>query len=702
MSLIENKRVLVVEDTTIAATYLARELTTLGAQVVGLARSEEQAIAMTDEFSPELILMDIHLADGGNGIEAVRQINQKHTLPIVYTTSFSDDTTLEQALETSPYGYIVKPFDTKTIKASCETALKRFEIEQKLSHVNDVGVMLNNQFDGSDTKGDRGRVEKRHHLSSIILDQLSEGVAIVDKHFRINDANRSLGKLFCQEPAQLLGKLITDFGVLPSHFEACLKMSEQNKVYRHKIALRNQDNDLFPAFITMSCLQRDSEEQQFVLTVSDISDLARAEKKLEALAFRDPLTNVGNRNYMKLLLEEAHFADFIQSLVFIDLDGFKQINDRYGHEIGDTLLIACAKRLKSELRETDSLIRHGGDEFVILIQESSDVHQLTERILESMSKPYICQGITLTVTASIGIADLNDNDTPEELLKRADIAMYEAKKQGKNQTVKYSESQETAIEYRLLIEQRLFRAIKNHEFFALYQPLVDAQGEIVALEALCRWHGKDVKDVAPETFISVAEETGLITPLGLKMLREVCIACSLLEANNLAHIKIHINVSPSQLSSPSLIEQFVTFFEDYNIEPSCIVIEISERSIVSSTTIRLINTLRQYGFAVALDDFGHGLVALSELTDNEATMIKFDNSWLAKSENPQMQVLVESLVTMNKKLGKQVVFEGIETFEHDEFARKMGADLLQGYFHDRPRALTEIIKRISPDYKQHA
>ncbi len=697
MSLLENKRVLVVEDTTIAATYLARELTNLGAQVAGLARSEEQAVAMTEELLPELILMDIHLADGGSGIEAVRQINEKHNLPVVYTTSFSDDTTLEEALETSPYGYIVKPFDAKTIKVSCETALKRFEIEQKLSLTHGLETPLNRHNDEGDTHHLASRLEKRHNLSSIILEQLSEGVAIIDKHYRISDANRSLGKLLCQEPENLPGQAMTDFGITAHHFETCIEMAGMNKVYRHKIALRNDENGLFPAFITMSCLQRGGEERQFVLTVSDISDLSRAERKLEALAFRDPLTNVGNRNYMKLLLDEVRFSGFIQSLVFIDLDGFKQINDRYGHEIGDALLIACAKRLKSELRETDTLIRHGGDEFVVLVQESKDVLQLTERMLATLAKPYICQGITLSVTASIGIADLSGNDTPEELLKRADIAMYEAKKQGKNQTVQYSENQETAIEYRLLVEQSLITAIKQHEFYAIFQPIVNRTGDIVALEALCRWRGNDMKNIEPETFIPVAEETGMITPLGLKMLREVCIARSMLEANGLDHIKIHLNVSLAQLNSPALVKQFVTYFEDFNVEPSKIVVEISERAIANTTAKRIIDSLVNYGFSVALDDFGHGLVALTELTDNAASMIKFDGTWLAKLDDPQMTMLVETLVTLNKRLGKQVLFEGIENPRQAVFADEMDADLYQGFLFGRPKGLTEIIKRIAGD-----
>lgn len=697
MSLLENKRVLVVEDTTIAATYLARELTNLGAQVAGLARSEEQAVAMTDELKPDLILMDIHLADGGSGIEAVRQINEKHNLPVIYSTSFSDDTTLDEALETSPYGYMVKPFDTKTIKVSCETALKRFEIEQKLSLTHGLETPLNRHSDEGEDNPLSSRPEKRHNLSSIILEQLSEGVAIIDKHYRINDANRSLGKLLCQDPEHLPGQSMTDFGIMAHHFESCMEMAALNRVYRHKIALRNDDNGLFPAFITMSCLQRGGEERQFVLTVSDISDLSRAERKLEALAFRDPLTNVGNRNYMKLLLDEVRFSGFIQSLIFIDLDGFKQINDRYGHEIGDALLIACAKRLKSELRETDTLIRHGGDEFVVLVQESKDVLQLTERMRAALAKPYVCQGITMSVTASIGIADFTNDDTPEELLKRADIAMYEAKKQGKNQAVQYSEDQETTIEYRLLVEQSLITAIKQHEFYAIFQPMVNRSGEIVALEALCRWRGKDVSNIEPHTFIPVAEETGMITPLGLKMLREVCIARSMLEANGLDHIKIHMNVSLAQLNSPALVKQFVTYFEDFNVDPSKIVIEISERAIANTAAKRIIDALVNYGFSVALDDFGRGLVALTELTDNAASMIKFDSTWLAKLDDPQMKMLVETLVTLNKRLGKLVVFEGIESPRQAAFADEMNADLYQGFLFGRPKGLTEIIKRIAGD-----
>ena len=698
MSLLENKRVLVVEDTTIAATYLARELTHMGAEVVGLARSESQAVEMAEELKPELILMDIHLADGGSGIEAARIIASKIVTPLIYTTSFSDDTTLSQALETSPYGYIVKPFDTKTLKVSCETALKRFELEQKIVF-NTVLPEIQRESAAPVSRGEvlPNETEKKHRLSDVIFDQLSEGVAIIDDTFIVTEANRSLATLLTGDVSTLKGQDITRYGFNSELFSRCDELAQSDRVYRHKLSLRNGTEAMFPAFITLSCLDVGTGRQQYILTVSDISDLSRAERKLEELAFRDPLTGTGNRNYMKLLLDEVKFSRCIQSLIFIDLDGFKQINDRYGHDIGDALLVTCAQRLQSELRNTDTLIRHGGDEFVVLVQDNADILTLTQKMLVSLAKPYHCHSVPLSVTASIGVADFDMQDSTEDLLKHADIAMYEAKKQGKNQTVVYSSDHETAIEYRLLVEESLLAAIKNQDLYASFQPIVDGEGNVVALEALCRWRGKDVKDMQPDTFIPVAEETGLINPLGLKMLREVCIASGMLEAQDLSHIRIHINVSLLQLSSTALVDQFVTYFADFNVSPSSVVIEISERAIVDAGAKRIIRALEDYGFTVALDDFGHGLVALSELTDNRASVIKFDGTWLARLEDEPMRLLAASLVDLNKRLGKSVIFEGIESPAQAAFAREVGADLFQGFLYARPKSLTEILRMLAPE-----
>ena len=781
MSLLENKRVLIVEDTTIAATYLARELSALNAQVVGLARSKEQALEMAEKTSPELILMDIHLADGSNGIEAARSITQNRAVPVVFTTSYSDDSTLQDALSVSPYGYVVKPFDVKTIKVTCETALKRFALEEQArtsekrfkvaAEAAKMGVMeldgsgrsftftgaksLQHQFGAStsidldtflalfddndkqdvidsiaqgkslhktlcidpdnDTWLDivfseidvdneqvnigavidvteRQRQSKKLRLSSIIFDQLAEGVAVLAEDFTVLDCNRALADLIGVSSDSLVGKSLFDFGIDPL---SIARNRGKKKMLRDKIHLHDARGDEFPALLTVTELTQNTESEKFVATISDITELTRAEKQLESLAFTDALTGAGNRNYLKLALNDSIFSDNIQALIFIDLDGFKAINDTHGHDVGDEVLCECAMRLKHSIRENDTLIRHGGDEFVVLVQQSDDLNKLSQRLLNAFDEAVIVSDLTLTVGASIGVAEGIDGKDADELLKHADIAMYEAKRKGKGQVVFYTAEQSESIEYRLYVEQGLLDAIINHELYAAYQPIVDSSGNIVALEALCRWKSQEIGDIHPDSFIPIAEETGLINELGLKMLREVCIASSLLKEEGLGHVKVHVNVSILQLNSTELVKQFMSFLDEFSISADDIVLEVTESAMHDIGTRRILRELSAAGFTIAIDDFGSGYASVSELTEPYTHIVKMDKSLLpAENSGETKRVIIDTLIQMCSRLGKSVLLEGIETEAHANFARQAGCDLMQGFLFSRPKTINELLPEI--------
>lgn len=778
MSLLENKRVLVVEDTTIAATYLARELAALDAQVVGLARSEEQALELAEKFSPELILMDIHLAEGSNGIEAAHAIGRIQRVPVIFTTAYSDDATLASALEASPYGYMVKPFNAKTLKVTCETALQRFALEQRAqdsekrfklaAEAAQLGVMemkgdgrgfiftgaksLLHRFGSStsidlnrfydlfkpeerqevaacieqnkslhkticiDSQNDiwvdilfsdinvaesqvhigavidvteRQRQSKKLRLSSIILDQLAEGVAVLTRDFTIIDCNRALVDLMVGKAGQLIGKSLVDFGI-DSHSIAMTK--NKSIMLREKINLFNARGEQFPALLTVTELTASCDEEKYIATVSDISELTRAEKQLESLAFTDSLTGAGNRNYLKLALNDRVFSDNIQALIFIDLDGFKAINDTHGHDVGDEVLCECAMRLKHTIRENDTLIRHGGDEFVILVQQSDDLQALSERLLAVFDDAIVVNDLLLPVGVSLGVAEAEDGKTANELLKHADIAMYEAKRQGKGQVVFYTSQQDAAIQYRLYVEQGLLDAIVNHELYAVYQPIVDSTGTIVALEALCRWQSQEVGDIHPDSFIPIAEETGLINELGLKMLREVCIASALLKEAGLGHIRVHVNVSILQLNSSELVKQFMTFLDEFSVNADDIVLEVTESAMHDIGTRRILRELYTAGFTIAIDDFGSGYASVSELSEPYTHIVKLDKSLLPGDNGHETKrIIIDTLIQMCNRLGKSVLLEGIETEEQAMFARQAGCDMMQGFLYSRPMTINELL-----------
>ncbi len=780
MSLLKNKRILIVEDTTIAATFLARELATLEVQVVGLARTDKEALELTAKYTPDLILMDIHLAGGASGIDAARQINRRFGVPVIYTTSYADDETLALALNTSPYGYLIKPFNIKTLKVTCETALRRVELEQQgqdteksfqnTAQALELGVeeltnegesfefvdasSLQNRFGCSTTipreaflnlfdtdqqqtietqlqstsslrrtlcidvehdiwadimlndiqPGVEGyyvgsvvdvtaRKRPRHKLglASLMLKELAEGTAILSEDFTIMRINAQLPRLLKINSDTLVGKSLFDLGINNILMSACTSELKQG-VAREKIVLLDGNGDEFPALLTLSALESERNEGGYVMTLSDITELNQAEKKLEALAFTDTLTGTGNRNYMKLLLNDRVYQDAIDALVFIDLDGFKAINDTYGHDIGDEVLCECANRLHEIIREADTLIRHGGDEFVVLVQQSEDLQTFGERLLEAFEDPIKVQDLDLSVGASIGIAESRLPSDANELLKRADIAMYEAKKQGKNRVVFYSDSHNDAIEYRLFVEQGLLEAITNHELYATYQPIVNTGGEIVALEALCRWRNQDLGDIHPASFIPIAEETGLINELGLKMLREVCIARNLLKEAGLGHIRVHLNVSILQLNSNALVSKFVAFLNEFDVRAQDIVLEVTESAMHDIGTRRILRQLAASGFTIAVDDFGSGYASVAELTEAYTHIVKLDKSLMPGKYGPESKrVVVDSLIQLCSKLGKSVLLEGIENAEQADFARHAGCDLMQGFFYHEPLTISALI-----------
>ncbi len=791
MMLIQDRRVLIVEDNSAAtATYLARELPRLGADVVGVASSEEQAFALIEKTYPELILMGVHLADGTDGLAVAEKIAARFTIPIIFTSPAPDDQTVDRAISASPFGYLVKPFDKKTIKSTCETVLNRYALEQKIvnsekrfkvaaeatqfgvAELDEKGKIFS--FDGAQSLQnrlgagtrlarkdffalfpeherkdiletlekrsslrktivledavsgrkyldvvfsevdlqnedvvigavidvtDKQRQIKQLKLSNIILDQLVEGVALLDDKFNIVNCNKAFNTLLSNDIESLIGKDILQFGLDASDLQSVLTTSQN---VRRKLILLTTEGVEFPAFITFTRLARQHENICYMATFSDISALTKAEKKLESLVFTDQLTNAGNRNYLKLILNDVAYAHTIRALVFIDLDGFKSVNENYGHNVGDELLSQCAIRIRSIIRNEDTFIRNGADEFVVLVQEEGDLTQLANRLLEIFTAPIDVNDTELKISASVGIAEMDKAHKPEMLLKHADIAMHEAKRKGKNQIVFFSDRLNDAVEYRLYVEQGLFDAIESKALYASFQPIVDNEYKVVALEALCRWRSQDVGDIHPDSFIPIAEETGLIYELGLKMLKEVCIACVTLQDAGLGHIKVHVNVSILQLNSKLLVDQFLEYLKDFDVKPASLVLEVTESAMHDVGTRQVLRNLAKSGFSIALDDFGSGYASVSELAEAYTSIIKLDKS-LAPGEDKsnQTNIIAESVITLCQKLGKAILLEGIESQQQAEFARQAGCHFMQGYYFSEPLTLTEVISFIEQNEIRH-
>ncbi|HEY9064436.1 MAG TPA: EAL domain-containing protein [Burkholderiaceae bacterium] len=427
-----------------------------------------------------------------------------------------------------------------------------------------------------------------------------------------------------------------------------------------------------------------------------------ATQQVEYLAFHDRLTGLPNRSRFSGVLErglkEAKRYQRELGVFFIDLDRFKDINDTLGHEAGDKLLQEVAARLVSCLRESDCVARLGGDEFVVMLPGSTDRESLTavaQKILAAIARPFPIHGQNFRVTASVGISVFPADGVDEPtLMKHADIAMYQAKEDGKNNFAFYrAEMNRHSIE-RLALASHLRHALEVQEFELHYQPKIDCRsGRLTGLEALLRWKHPDLGNVSPAKFIPVAEETGLIVPLGLWVLETACRQHVAWLAQGMAAPAMAVNLSARQFSHPRLLEDVRDVLTRTGMEPGQLELEITEsmlmRDVQQATAV--LHAFKAMGIRVSVDDFGTGYSSLSTLKRFPVDCIKVDRSFIRDvAHNDEDRAITNAIIAMGKTLGLAVVAEGVERAEQVEFLREHGCDQLQGFFFSRPRAAAEI------------
>jgi len=400
----------------------------------------------------------------------------------------------------------------------------------------------------------------------------------------------------------------------------------------------------------------------------------------------DPLTNLGNK---KLLLKEIE--DLINNnqtfcIVFLDLDNFKEINDFYGHNIGDKLIVQVSKILKTFIYKNEILTRIGGDEFILILQECSSLENRINNLLNILDKTWYINNQELVTSASIGISIYpNDATSSEELLKNADIAMYEAKQKGKNKFVIFNNDLKNKIDNIFNLKNRLKKAIQNNEFELYYQPKIAKNGNIIGCEALIRWNS-DEGIIYPTTFIPIAEKTNLIYDIGLWVIKEAFSQIKEWENNKyLKDISIAFNISVAQLKYENFLNDLQLLIAQINPNISKLEIEITESVFIDNTkTIYLIELLRALGFKINLDDFGTGYSSLSVLKEFKIDRLKIDKSFVDEVETQKGQIYIKTIIDMAKNLNITTIAEGIETKKQFEIIKELGADIYQGYYFAKP------------------
>jgi len=424
------------------------------------------------------------------------------------------------------------------------------------------------------------------------------------------------------------------------------------------------------------------------------------EKDLENLAYYDVLTNLPNRSLLierlKQAISLAKRNQSIFSVLFVDLDRFKKINDSLGHALGDKFLQEVAGRLIALLRDSDTIARNGGDEFVILIENMNDVREafiVAEKIIQSMRENFIIEGHEVHIGASIGISLYPiDADEALELLKMSDTAMYCAKESGTNHFEFYSSTMSSQIQDRLVMETALRSGLANDEFYLVYQPQVDANTkQTTGLEALLRWKSKTLGQVSPGQFISVLEETGLIYEVGEWIILQVI---DFVKSGQSHNVKVSINLSALQCGVSRFSETVKGYIQEAGIDPALIEFEITESILINdfSKTERFLKNISQLGCTIALDDFGTGYTSFGYLTKLPIDIIKIDRSLISNIDQQQnLQDIVRAIVTMSQSLGIENIFEGVETEEELTMVRELNGHIIQGYLFSQPLEVPKLL-----------
>ena len=793
-------KILIVEDERIIALDLTQRLKALGYEVVASVPSGEKALASHRSHAPDIVLMDIHLEGQMDGTEAARAIREQDGTPVVFLTAYAEDDTIERALQSNPYGYLVKPVDTKELHATLQTALSRRESERALAEserrlqlavdVAELGIWewevgkdrftadtrfgsilgqdpeaLNENIDvfldrlyvqdkeearvllqkavaeGCPVDGcfryqggggmtrwldvharihqvnsnnhivgvikdvtDQRNIQIQLRQSAAVFETISEGLFTLDGQGMLLSANPAFLELTGYKLEEVLGRDPDEFLHARRHSDQFYQVltAEKRGRWQGEIWCRRKGGEVFPVWETLSVVYDGSGGvANYVGAVTDITPLRRAEERINHLAYHDPLTGLPNRilfsDRLSHAIELASRDKTIFALLFLDLDGFKSINDTLGHSSGDLLLQTVASQIKSVVRSSDTVARVGGDEFVVLVTDLSRpelANLLADKLLATLSQPMELAGQRVSISTSIGIAIYpSDGGEQQELMAAADTAMYEAKSQGKNRACFYTQELAALAAERRVMVQGLKQAVANDEFILHYQPQFRTRDKsLVGIEALIRWNHPSRGLIGPGVFIPVAEEEGLIEQIGNWALQKACAQMSAWVAGGGRPIRLSVNVSVRQMRNGGIVDALQRTLSETGLAPELVEIEITESTLqVLEDSRVLLGRIRAMGVKVGIDDFGTGYSSLSVIKHLPIDHLKIDRSFIKDLPDDSHDAgIVDAIINMAKVLDIELTAEGVETEAQFQFLKQAQCDEVQGFLLGRPMPWEEV------------
>lgn len=549
--------------------------------------------------------------------------------------------------------------------------------------------------------------EESLRLFGRIFENSGEGILVTDAQEKIVAVNQAFSNITGFTADDVLGetpRILRSGRHDKQFYEDMWQALKERGHWQGELWDRNKDGAIFPKWANLSTVKNEQGViTHYISTFSDISERVAAEERIRQLAFYDTLTGLPNRSTLYNLVEQALIIANRQNksgaLMFIDLDRFKYVNDTLGHGAGDELIQRVATRFRTCLRASDVVARLGGDEFVVAlidIAKPSDVALVAKKILAIFASSFLIDGHEISISASIGISVYpTDGTTVEDLLKHADIAMYRAKEQGRSNFLFYSDDMNVRSLEKLELESSLRRALDRKELLLYYQPQADIHtGKIIGAEVLLRWEHPDLGTISPVHFIPLAEETGLIVPIGKWVIDQAVAQNKAWEKAGVPVVKLAVNLSAQQFRLP-LVDEVSATLTLHGLAHELLELEITESMVMNNVerVIEMLTDLAKLGMQISLDDFGTGYSSLSYLKRFPIDKLKVDQSFVRGIPSDADDIsITRAIIAMGKSLGLKVIAEGVETSQQLEFLRKEGCDEIQGYLFSRPLAADEFVQ----------
>ncbi|MCF7203825.1 two-component system response regulator [Pseudomonas oligotrophica] len=647
-------------------------------QVHGV-NSGEAALKALLELDVELVLLDVQMP-GMDGFEVARLMRANpHTryTPIIFVSAIAH--TRESVLRgyaTGAVDFVLKPFDPQVLKHKINTLLAHEHNRRDLQ-------LLSQQLDSA------------RAFNASVLDNAAEGILVVGEDGIISFANPAIAQMLGSRVEALQGtRLLVHLAAprmeMPWRESDFYQHWRAGSTYRlHEAQLYTADGGQLP--VALSCSPLPRQQRSMVVIALDMSVVRNLHLQLETQAVTDSLTGLLNRRGFHQALESALARvdrnGKRMAVLYIDLDGFKRINDSLGHDAGDEILCRVAGMLEACMRPYDIIARMGGDEFTALLDSldhPEDAARVAEKLIDLISVRHTVEGTEVTLGASIGIAHFPDcGQSVDELLRSADMAMYEAKRAGRRQYRFFSSEMNGRAHARLTMEENLRNAIERNDFELVYQPqIMLADGRLRGFEALLRWPRGESGTISPGVFIPLLEETRLIERVGEWVLREGLNQRREWQPVFDDELVLSLNVSPVQFARAGLLDQLRRLADDYGLNPGQLEIEVTEGTLMQDLeqSGEKLRQLRQLGVRVAIDDFGTGYSSLAYLRNFELDTLKIDQLFIANMlDSPRDAAVVSTIIDLGRNLGLEVIAEGVESEAQRDWLIANGCDVMQGF-----------------------